>query len=118
VTATRRQGKKVGRKSYNSIVVWLAQKYSRNGQRSLREVAHLLAHASYGTRTGKPFGAAAVRKMIQMRVPAEDQKIFASWWEKEGRSELAERVLQEGEYHWITAVKRNNKRKCFQWLKE
>ena len=70
-TTTPQKPKKVGRKSYNEFVVWLAQKYSRTGQRSLREVAHLLARAHLLTRTGKPYGPAAIRKMIQTRLSPE-----------------------------------------------
>jgi len=138
VTTTTRSGKKVGRKSYvqsDMVCVWLAQKYSQGGQRSLREVAYLLAHMGLRTRSGTPYGPAAVRKMLQTQFAPKEQKTLASWWEHEGRAVFAERVLgvqalrpdayrkavalkKRAEYHWKTGKKRNTKRTFFQWLIE
>jgi hypothetical protein len=60
-----------GRKSYAEArpeVVTLAKKLHRypvNGhRRSLREVARELAAAGHFTKTGKPYAAAAIAKMI------------------------------------------------------
>jgi hypothetical protein len=115
--------------------VWLAQKYRRNGHRSLREVAYLLAYLGFLTRSGKPYGPAAIRKMVQTRISLQQQKVFASWWENTGREQAtvaalglhglkpayyrkAIKLRRRVEYHWATAQKRNMKRSCFQWLKE
>jgi DNA invertase Pin-like site-specific DNA recombinase len=69
----RATGVKVeGRKSYSEIspdMVAMAKKLHRypvNGRRrSLREVSVALAQAGHVTRTGKPFAAAAISKMIE-----------------------------------------------------
>jgi hypothetical protein len=62
-----------GRKSYaekNPAMVALAKKLHRypvNGhRRSLREVAAELAAAGYVVREGKPYEAAAIKRMIEV----------------------------------------------------
>jgi hypothetical protein len=123
VTTTGPSGKRVGRKSYKQLdwlCVFLAQKYYRNGARPLREVATLLAKAKYAPRSGI-YGPAAIRKMVMTQLTPSEVRRCELYWEKEGRSELAERVLPAESHrksHWIIVQKRNKRRECFQWLKE
>jgi hypothetical protein len=114
---TSRSGKKVGRKSHVQLAprcVALAQNYCFNGlsgRRSLREVAYLLAKKGFLTRSGKPFGPAAIRKMIQTPLSSEQREAL----EKPSASRLKRNRMRvmggEGSsYQWnITAriIKRN-----------
>jgi hypothetical protein len=77
VTTTTRSGKKAGRRSYAQLdeeTVFLAQKYYGNGQHTLRDVAYALAKEGFLTRSGKPFGPAAIRKMIQTPLSVQQRE--------------------------------------------
>jgi hypothetical protein len=122
MTTISRAGKKVGRKSYaqsSVLAVFLAQKYHRNGERPLRDVARLLAYIGLRPRGGKIYGPAAIRKMVRTQLTKAEQVACVRYWEQEGRSEIAEYILGVWtEPKWMTAPKRNKRRQCFQWLKE
>ena len=97
---TRKKGK-VGRRSYTDIRpfhVFMAQKLSLGGKRSLRKIASLMANAAMGTevtwvttpsgeeiRVTKAYNPAAIRKMLAIQLSPEQAARY---------EELCPRVLR------------------------
>jgi hypothetical protein len=99
----------MGRKSYAQVygifLIFLARKLYQDGGRPLREVATLLAKAGFRTRTGKPFGPAAVQKMVRsdVRLSTDETRECEQFWN------FIRFELMHGN--------RNKERVSFQWLK-